>query len=124
MHRTMSSADITQYDGCGEGSRKLQLLANFIFLVASLVLIGVGSGLMGFHRIHLLEVISIEFLIVPLVLVIGGITTLLTSVFGFYVTMKENSCLMITYAILMALEFLVLMTGIICTVRYIFYLKT
>ena len=42
MHRSPSSADISTYDGCGEASKKLQLIANFILLTASLVLIGTG----------------------------------------------------------------------------------
>ena len=42
MQRAPSSADITTYDGCGEASKKLQLMANFILLVASLMLIGIG----------------------------------------------------------------------------------
>ncbi len=46
---------------------------------------------MGFYRIHMLEVITLEFLIVPLILVIGGIFTLLTAVFGFYVTFRYMS---------------------------------
>ena len=43
MQRTPSSADISEYEGCGEASKKLQLVANFVFLTASLVLIGVGK---------------------------------------------------------------------------------
>lgn len=43
MQRSPSSADISTYDGCGEASKKLQLIANFILLTASLVLIGTGE---------------------------------------------------------------------------------
>ena len=43
MHRSPSSADISTYDGCGEASKKLQFIANFILLTASLVLIGTGN---------------------------------------------------------------------------------
>ena len=43
MHRSPSSADISTYDGCGEASKKLQLIANFILLTSSLVLIGTGK---------------------------------------------------------------------------------
>lgn len=75
---------------------------------------------MGFYRIHMLEVITVEFLIVPLVLVLGGAAMFFTALFGFYVTMQENSCLMITYSILMALNFLILMTGIVSSVRLLF----
>ena len=79
---------------------------------------------MGFYRLHMLEVITVEFLIVPLVLVLGGVTMLLTSLFGFYVTMKENSCLMITYAIMLTLNFLFLMTGIVSSIRLLFDIQT
>ena len=43
MQRTSSSADISTYDGCGEASKKLQFIANFVFLTASLILIGTGK---------------------------------------------------------------------------------
>ena len=75
-----------------------------ILIVASLVLIGTGAGLMGFYRIHMLEVITIEFLIVPLILLVGGVCTLLTAVFGFYVTVREDSCLMITYSVFLSIQ--------------------
>jgi len=73
---------------CSRGSKPLQLLVNLTLLTASLVLIGTGAGLMGFYRIHMLEVVTIEFLIVPLVLVVGGIYTLITALFGFYATFR------------------------------------
>ena len=57
-------------------------------------------------------------------LVIGGVTTLFAALFGFYVTMKEDSCLMVTYAVVMAIEFLVLVTGIVSTVRLLFIIQT
>ena len=47
MHRSPSSADISTYDGCGEASKKLQLIANFILLTSSLVLIGTGNKKTG-----------------------------------------------------------------------------
>jgi len=124
MHRSPSSADISTYDGCGEASKKLQLIANFILLTSSLVLIGTGAGLLGFYRIHMLEVVTPEFIIVPMVLVVGGITTLFAALFGFYVTMREDSCLMITYAVIMSIEFLVMVTGIVCTVDLLFIIQT
>jgi hypothetical protein len=42
MQRANSSADISTY-GCGDGSRKLQILASIVLLVASLVMIGTGD---------------------------------------------------------------------------------
>ena len=55
---------------------------------------------------------------------IGGITTLFAALFGFYVTMKEDSCLMITYAVIMSIEFLLMVTGIVCTVDLLFIIQT
>ena len=55
---------------------------------------------------------------------VGGITTLFAALFGFYVTMREDSCLMITYAVIMSIEFLVMVTGIVCTVDLLFIIQT
>ena len=52
-----------------------------------------GAGLMGFYRIHMLDVIAVEFLIVPLILLVGGVYTFFTALFGVYATMREDSCL-------------------------------
>ena len=41
---------------CPHGGRNMHLGINLLLLVTSLFLVGVGSGLMGFYRIHLLEV--------------------------------------------------------------------
>ena len=48
---------------------------------------------MGFYRVHMLEVVSIEFLIVPLILLVGGCYTFFTAIFGVYATMREDACL-------------------------------
>ena len=58
------------------------------------------------------------------ILVVGGVTTLFAALFGFYVTMKEDSCLMVTYAVIIAFEFLLLVTGIVATVRLLFIIQT
>ena len=50
---------------------------------------------MGFYRVHMLEVISLEFLVVPLILLIGGFYTFFTALFGIYATMREDSCLVL-----------------------------
>jgi hypothetical protein len=52
-----------------------------------------GAALMGFYRVHMLDVISLEFLMVPLILLVGGFYTFLTAFFGIYATMREDSCL-------------------------------
>ena len=75
---------------CPHGGRNLHLTINLVLLTSSLFLMGVGSGLMGFYRIHLLEVISVDFLLVPLFLILGGLLTLFTALFGFYAGSREE----------------------------------
>ncbi|TRY71702.1 hypothetical protein TCAL_04752 [Tigriopus californicus] len=76
----------------------------FLLLTSSLFLIGTGSGLMGFYRIHYLDMVAVEFLLVPLLMVIGGLITMLNAIFGFYINVKETSCLMITYAVILIIH--------------------
>jgi hypothetical protein len=83
-----------------------------------------GSGLMGFYRLHMLEIVSIEFLVVPLLMVVGGTFAFFTSIFGFYATTKEDSCLLITHSVFMTIEFCILIAGIISSVRLIFFIQT
>ena len=83
-----------------------------------------GAGLMGFYRIHLIEIVSIEFLILPIIMVVGGVVAFLTGTFGFYATTKEDSCLLITHSIFMALEFILILTGVISSIRLIFLIQT
>ena len=78
---------------------------------------------MGFYRLHLLEVVTIEFLIVPLLMVVGGVFAFFTAIFGFYTITREDSCLLITHATLMTMEFCVLIAGIIASVRLIFFIQ-
>ena len=66
---------------------------------------------MGFYRIHMLEIVSIEFMIVPIIMVVGGVFAFFTAVFGLYATAKEDSCLLITHATFMMLQFFVLIAG-------------
>ena len=79
----------TNMFSCPHGGRNMHLTINLILLTSSLFLMGVGSGLMGFYRIHLLEVISVDFLLVPLFLILGGLLTLFTALFGFYAGSRE-----------------------------------
>ncbi len=79
---------------------------------------------MGFYRIHLLDVVNVEFMIVPIIMVVGGCIAFLVSVFGFYATAKQDSCLLVAYAIFMTLQFCITIAGVICAVRLIFYIRT
>ncbi|XP_040565316.1 CD63 antigen [Lepeophtheirus salmonis] len=111
---------VTLSGNCSRNLTILQFIMNFILLTASLILIGTGAGLMGFYRIHMLDMISVDFLIVPLVLVVGGVFTLLTSNFGFYVAVKGDPCLLITYSVFLSIQFVILIMGIVSSVRLLF----
>jgi len=102
-------------------SRKIwAVIINCILLISSLILIGTGASLMGFYRLQMLEVITLDFLIVPLVLTVGGILTLLISIFGLVAVAREDPCLLLTYSIFVVIDFLILLTGIISSVRLLF----
>ena len=83
-----------------------------------------GAGLMGFYRIHMLEIVSIEFMVVPMIMTVGGAFAFFTAVFGLYATSKEDSCLLITHATFMTLQFFILIAGVISSVRLIFFIQT
>ena len=53
-------------------------------------------------------------------MLVGGVTTMFAALFGFYVTFKEDSCLMVTYAVIISVEFLILITGIVSSIRLLF----
>ena len=74
---------------------------------------------MGFYRIQMLEVITVDFLIVPTVLTGGGIFTLIISIFGIMAIAKEDACLTTTYSILVGIDVLILLGGIVSSVRLI-----
>jgi len=102
-------------------SRKIwAVVINCILLISSLILIGTGASLMGFYRLQMLEVITLDFLIVPLVLTIGGVLTLLISIFGLFAVAREDPCLLLAYSIFVVIDFLILLTGIISSVRLLF----
>ena len=52
----------------GSRRRQLEWLTNFVLLVVSVFGVMVGAGLLGFYKIHLLRFLSVEFFILPLVL--------------------------------------------------------
>ena len=103
-----------------ENRKVSAMIINITLLISSLILMGTGASLMGFYRIQMLEVITIDFLVVPTVLTGGGIFTLLVAIFGMVAVAKEDYCLMITYSILVALDFLILLGGIVSSVRLLF----
>ena len=52
----------------GARRRQLEWMTNFVLLVVSLFAVSVGAGLLGFYKLHLLAFISMEFFVLPLVL--------------------------------------------------------
>jgi len=102
-------------------SRKTTLMIlNLVLILSSLILIGTGASLMGFYRIQMLEVITSDFVIVPAVLTGGGILTLVVAVFGLLAIAKEDTCLTIAYSVLLTLDVLILLGGIVSSVRLLF----
>ena len=112
------------FPGVSESGKGILALVNVLLLVASLILIGAGAALMGFYRIHMLDVISVEFMVVPILMTVSGVVALLTALLGFYVALREDSCLMVTYTVAMAVELLLLAAGIVCSVRLLFEMQT
>ena len=102
----------------------LDILMIFTCTELSLSIFFSGAGLMGFYRLHLLEIVTVEFLIVPLLMVVGGTFAFFTAVFGFYAASKEDACLLITHAVFMSINFCILLAAIISSIRLIFYIQT
>ena len=92
-----------------------------IHLAAAKILIskcvGTGASLMGFYRIHLLEIITVDFLIVPILMTGGGLLTLIIFFTGMTAIAKEDNCWLLAFSILTSLNFLVLLAGVISSIR-------
>lgn len=106
-----------------ENRKTALMILNLVLMVSSLILMGSGAGLMGFYRLQMLEVISVDFVIVPAVLTGGGIFTLLVGLFGILAITKEDTCLTIVYALLVTVDVLLLLCGIVTSVRLLFDIK-
>lgn len=104
----------------GSRRRQLEWLTNFVLLVVSVFGVMVGAGLLGFYKIHLLRFLSVEFFILPLVLLGGGLFTLLVSIIGLVATSQRSPCLLRFYAFMLLVAFLVLLGSITCSVKVIF----
>ena len=78
---------------------------------------------MGFYRIHMLDVIAIDFLIVPIIMTGGGVLTIVIFLTGMTAIIKEDTSWLITFSILTILNFFVLLIGVISSVRFVEYSK-
>ena len=78
---------------------------------------------MGFYRIHMLDVIAIDFLIVPIIMTGGGVLTIVIFLTGMTAIIKEDTSWLISFSILTILNFFVLLTGVISSIRFVEYLK-
>ena len=97
---------------------------DFILLTCSLVLIATGSVLMGFYRVHMLEVVATEFMTVPCIMLVGGLFSLLTSLFGFYAIARWRSCPVVAYAVLLTFNLILTLSGIIASILLLFNIQT
>ena len=120
-----------------ENRKNIFFFVNFALLICSLILIGesllsppprplldnlasavgTGASLMGFYRIHMLEVISIDFLLVPIIMTGGGILTMITALTGMVAIAKEDSCRLLAYSVMTGINFFILTAGVIASVR-------
>ena len=74
---------------------------------------------MGFYRIHMLEVIAIDFLIVPIVMTGGGILSLIIFFTGMTAIIKEDNCWLLAFSVLTTLNFFILLAGVISSIRWL-----
>jgi len=102
-----------------ETRKNLLFMVNFCLLICSLILIGTGASLMGFYRIHLLEVVTLDFLLVPIIMTGGGIYTMIIAITGMLAIVKEDSCWLMGYSIMTGFNFFILLAGVISSVRLI-----
>ena len=72
---------------------------------------------MGFYRIHLLEVVTLDFLLVPIIMTGGGLYTMTISLTGMAAIVKEDSCWLVCYSVMTGLNFFILLAGVISSVR-------
>ncbi len=79
-YAAVSESDVSPNTRRPTGTRRRQLewLTNFVLVVVSLFGCSVGAGLLGFYKLHLLAFLSIDFFIVPIILL--GILNLALSV--------------------------------------------
>ena len=78
---------------------------------------------MGFYRIHMLDVIAIDFLIVPILMTGGGILTIVIFLTGMTAIIKEDTSWLITFSILTILNFFILLAGVISSIRFVKYAR-
>ena len=69
------------------------------------------------YRIHLLEIITVDFLIVPILMTGGGLLTLVIFFTGMTALAKEDNCWLLAFSILTSLNFFVLLAGVISSIR-------
>ena len=65
----------------------------------------------------MLEVISIDFLLVPIIMTGGGILTMITALTGMVAIAKEDSCRLLAYSVMTGINFFILTAGVIASVR-------
>ena len=78
---------------------------------------GTGGCLFIIYRIHLLEIITVDFLIVPILMTGGGLLTLIIFFTGMTALAKEDNCWLLAFSILTSLNFFVLLAGVISSIR-------
>lgn len=84
-------------DCCSYVIKYSLLLANLLFALAGLVLIGVGAHIQIAAK-HYLDLLDDTYLNTPIFIIIAGVVIFVIAFFGCCGTWRENSCMVYTYA--------------------------
>ena len=87
--------------------QKFLNVSNVFLLITSTFLIFSAAILIKFYHLAKLDFWSAYFWVVPYVMIVLGVFTFCVTVFGFLISGSENRVLLIIYAGLLAIAFLV-----------------
>lgn len=90
----------------------LLAVANVILLVASTVLVFLGSALVTFYHLDKLDFISPYFYIVPYIMVGLGVVSFLLALFGIVAGCSESRPLLVLFSIAMIVIFVTQLVGV------------
>ena len=90
----------------------LLAVSNVILLVASTVLVFLGSALVTFYHLDLLDFISSYFYIVPYIMVGLGVVSFILALFGIVAGCSESKPLLVLFSFAMIVVFITQLVGI------------
>ena len=97
--------------------QKFLNVSNVFLLITSTILIFSAAILIKFYHLSKLDFWSTYFWMVPYLMIVLGTYTFLVTVFGFLISGSENRALLIAYAALLSVAFLVQVREMTCLTR-------